>query len=258
MFNDIVIGPVTFHMYGLMIAVGFLFALYFSIYRGKKKGLSEDILWGILGCAVIGGFLGTRILYYIVEWKEILADPSILWDFTAGYVVYGGIIGGVLASYIYVQHIKKIAFIDYFDLVMPSVSAAQGFGRIGCFCAGCCYGKETDSWFHVTFHHSSFAPNNVDLIPTQLLSSAGDFLFFALLLYFSTKTKVKGRVAAAYFMLYGVGRFVIEFFRGDEVRGFVGVLSTSQLISIGIFAFGVLFFVIAPKFPSNRVQEVEE
>ena len=77
MFNDIPIGPVTIHMYGLMIALGFLSAYSLCVYRGKRRGLSEDILWGILCCAIVGGLIGTRILYYIVELPSILKDPSI-------------------------------------------------------------------------------------------------------------------------------------------------------------------------------------
>ena len=171
MFNDIVIGPITIHMYGVMIAAGFLAALLMTLRRGKKRGYDEDIIWGIFFCAIIGGMLGTRILYYIVEIPEIMKDPSILWDFKNGYVVYGGIIGGILASYIYCRT-KKQAFMPYFDLVMPAVSFAQAFGRFGCFFAGCCYGRETDAWYGITFHNSSFAPNGVKLIPTQLISSA--------------------------------------------------------------------------------------
>ena len=98
MFNDIVIGPITIHMYGVMIAAGFLAALLMTLRRGKKRGYDEDIIWGIFFCAIIGGMLGTRILYYIVEIPEIMKDPSILWDFKNGYVVYGGIIGGILAA----------------------------------------------------------------------------------------------------------------------------------------------------------------
>ena len=97
MFNDIVIGPITIHMYGVMIAAGFLAALLMTLRRGKKRGYDEDLIWGIFFCAIIGGMLGTRILYYIVEIPEIMKDPSILWDFKNGYVVYGGIIGGILA-----------------------------------------------------------------------------------------------------------------------------------------------------------------
>ena len=86
----------------------------------------------------------------------------------------------------------------YFDLVMPAVSFAQGFGRFGCFFAGCCYGRETDAWYGITFHNSSFAPNGVKLIPTQLISAAGDFIICALLLWFASKRPKTGRVAAAY------------------------------------------------------------
>lgn len=245
MFNDIKIGPVTFHMYGLMIAIGFLAALLLCLYRGKKKNLSEDIIYGIFFCAIFGGIAGSRILYYIVEIPHIIEDPSILWNFKNGYVVYGGIIGGVLTSLIYCK-IKKQRFLTYFDLVMPAVSLAQGFGRLGCFFAGCCYGRETDAWYGITFHNSAFAPNDVKLIPTQLISSAGNFLFCALLLIYAKREPKEGRVAAVYLLLYGIGRFLIEFLRNDY-RGSVGVLSTSQLISIGIVALGVVLFAVAPK-----------
>ena len=245
MFNDIKIGPVTFHMYGLMIATGFLAALLLCQHRAKKKNLSEDIVYGIFLCAVFGGLAGCRILYYIVELPHIIEDPSILWNFKNGYVVYGGIIGGVLTSLVYCK-IKKQRFLPYFDLVMPAVSLAQGFGRLGCFFAGCCYGRETDSWFGITFHNSAFAPNHVKLIPTQLISSAGNFLFCALLLLYAKQKPKEGRVASAYLLLYGTGRFLIEFLRNDY-RGSIGPLSTSQLISIVIVALGAALYGMAPK-----------
>ncbi|MGN0160239.1 MAG: prolipoprotein diacylglyceryl transferase [Lachnospiraceae bacterium] len=251
MFNDINIGPITIHMYGLMIAIGFMSALYLCIRRGKKKNLDENVIYGILYCAILGALVGCRLLYYIVEFQNILKDPSILWNFREGYVVYGGILGGILFSYIYVARIKKASFLDYFDLVMPAVALAQGFGRIGCLCAGCCYGAETDSWFHIVFHNSDYAPNNVPLIPTQLISSVGDFIFAAILLWYERKNPPKGRVAAAYLCMYGIGRFLIEFLRNDY-RGSIGFLSTSQIISIGAVIAGALMFALAPKFASNR------
>ncbi|MCR5657168.1 MAG: prolipoprotein diacylglyceryl transferase [Butyrivibrio sp.] len=249
MFNDIKIGPITLHMYGLMIAIGFITALFVVLKRGKKKGLSEDTIYGIFYCAIIGGLLGCRLLFYIVEIPDIIKNPSILWDFRNGYVVYGGIIGGILASFLYVKK-KKENFLEYFDVVMPSVAIAQGFGRIGCFCAGCCYGAETDSAFHVVFHTSQFAPNGVQLIPTQLMSSAGDFLIGAILLFYSTKTKVKGHVGAMYLCLYGIGRFIIEFFRADY-RGSIGPLSTSQIISIVMVAIGIVMHFVLKKLSSD-------
>ena len=143
MYNDISIGPITFHMYGIMVAIGFASAYLIADYRAKKRGLSSDIIFGILWCAMAGGLIGSRLLYYIVSIKDIIDDVSVIWDFTHGFVVYGGIIGGVLAGYIYCR-VKKVKFFDYFDLVMPEVALAQGFGRIGCFFAGCCYGRETE------------------------------------------------------------------------------------------------------------------
>lgn len=250
MFNDITVGPITFHMYGLMIAIGFMMALLLCLKRSRKLELNEDIIYGIFFCAVFGGMLGSRTLYYIVEFPHIIENPSILWDFKNGYVVYGGIIGGILTSFIYCR-IKKERFLPYFDLVMPAVALAQGFGRIGCFFAGCCYGRETQSWFGITFKHSHFAPNGVKLLPTQLMSSAGDFLICALLLAYASKKREEGRVAAVYLLLYGMGRFIIEFFRNDY-RGSIGILSTSQIISIGIVLLGMLMYYIAGRKRQRR------
>lgn len=253
MFNDITIGPITIHMYGLMIAIGFLSALVMTLRRGKKKGFSEDIIYGIFFCAIIGGMVGTRLLYYIVELPQIIKDPSILWNFKNGYVVYGGIIGGVLTSLVYCR-IKKAAFLQYFDLVMPAVSLAQGFGRIGCFFAGCCYGRETDAWYGIVFHNSNFAPNGVKLIPTQIISSVGDFVICGILLWYASKKPQAGRVACMYMLLYGVGRFAVEFLRNDY-RGSIGALSTSQLISIGVVALGAVMYVLIPKFSKTEENE---
>ena len=246
MFNKITLGPITIYMYGLMIAIGFASALFLCNYRGKKRGLSEDTIFGIFLCALIGGMVGCRLLYYIVEIPAIMEDPSILWDFKNGYVVYGGIIGGIVTSYVYCR-IKKENFISYFDLVMPAVSMAQGFGRIGCFCAGCCYGRETHAWYGITFTHSDFAPNGVSLIPTQLYSSGLDFLHFLLMLLIARNKKADGQVTACYLIFYSVGRFVIEFFRGDIIRGSVGILSTSQFISIFTGIAGIVLLVLVAK-----------
>ncbi|MDE7310587.1 MAG: prolipoprotein diacylglyceryl transferase [Eubacterium sp.] len=250
MLNNIQIGPVTIHMYGLMIGIGFVAAYLSCCARARKKSLSEDIVWGILLCAILGAVVGTRLLYYIVSIPQILADPSILWNFKNGYVVYGGIIFGVLFGYIYCKK-KKVSFLQYFDLVMPSVSLAQGFGRIGCFFAGCCYGQQTDSWFHIIYTHSDFAPNHVPLVPTQLLSSAGNFIIAGILFWYSSNTKKDGTVGAMYMILYSIGRFVIEIFRND-FRGEWGGWSTSQLISAAVLVFGILLMAALLKKPAGK------
>lgn len=245
MLNDIQIGPVTIHLYGMMIGIGFISAYLICCRRAKKLGLSEDIIWGILICAILGSLIGTRLLFYIVSIPQIIQDPSILWNFRNGYVVYGGIIFSTIFAYLYCKK-KCVSFLKYFDLVMPAVSVAQGFGRIGCFFAGCCYGSETDSWFHIMYTHSQFAPNNVWLIPTQLISSAGNFVIAAILFRYASISKSDGMVGAMYMILYSIGRFIIEMFRND-MRGAVGVLSTSQIISIGVLILGIIFIVLFKK-----------
>ncbi len=245
MSNNIQIGPLTIHMYGLMVGIGFAAAYMISCKQAEKKGLNSDIIWGILICAILGILIGRRLLFYAVSIPQIIKDPSILWNFKNGYVVYGGLIFGVLFGYIYCMK-KKVSFFKYLDLAMPSVSVAQGFGRIGCFFAGCCYGRETDSWFHIIYTHSDFAPNNTALIPTQLLSSAGNFVIAAVLFWYSSKSKTDGSTGAFYMILYSTGRFIIEIFRNDN-RGFIGSLSTSQLISIAVFILGILFMAVLKK-----------
>ena len=240
MYNDFHIGPITIHGYGLMIAIGIIAALLLADYRGKKKGLDTDFIFDLGIICAIGGFLGARILFCIVEFKSMIADPKMFLDVTSGLVVYGGIIGGILTGYLVCKW-KKKHFMSYFDLVMPSIALAQGFGRIGCFLAGCCYGRETTSKFGIVFQNSQFAPNHVALIPTQLMSSAFDFILAGVLVWYAREQREDGKVAGLYVIFYSIGRFLIEFLRNDE-RGSVGALSTSQFIAIFLLLLGIVLF----------------
>jgi phosphatidylglycerol:prolipoprotein diacylglycerol transferase len=248
--NDLFkIGPLTVHGYGVMIAAGVLCAYLTAHIRAKKRNIDTDFLFSLMIMTLIFGFIGAKLLFCIVELKAVLKNPAEILS-GGGFVVYGGIIGGVFAAYIACR-IKNKNFIEYFDLMIPSVALAQGFGRIGCFLAGCCYGAETDSAIGIIFHNSDFAPNGVKLIPTQLLSAAGDFLIFGLLLLYAGKPRERGKVGGLYMILYGIGRFIIEYFRGD-VRGSVGSLSTSQFISIIIFALGFILFFFSGRLIKTR------
>lgn len=245
MYNDILsIGPFTVRGYGLMVGIGVLVAILVGDKRAKKRDLNGDLIYGLTFTTVILGFLVAKILYIITEWDDFVQNPMSYLTGN-GFVVFGGIIGGAITIWAYCK-IKKMDFLRYLDLMIPSVALAQGFGRIGCFLAGCCYGKETDSWFGVTFTESHFAPNHVKLFPSQLVMSAGDFVIAAFLFYYARKDRTKGKTSALYLMLYSVGRFLVEFTRNDD-RGFVGVLSTSQFIGIFIFIVGaVAFFGLIP------------
>ena len=236
------IGSFDIYGYGLMIALGIIVAMVLAEKRAPKLGLDPDHVFniGMWGAGV--GLLGAKILYWIVELPSILEDPSLLLDIGNGFVVYGGIIGGIFGAWVYSKR-KKIRFLQYFDLVMPSVALGQAFGRIGCFLAGCCYGRETDGWCHVVFTESMIAPNGVKLIPTQLISSGADLLHCLVLLWIAKRAKGDGQVGGFYLIFYSIGRTLIELLR-DDPRGAVGGLSTSQFISLFILLAGVAMVVI--------------
>lgn len=246
------IGPFTVYGYGLMIALGIFAAYAAAEYRARKQKLDyEHVFYLVLWC-LAGGFTVSKLVFWITEWEQVLADPGFMLRTMAdGFVVFGGIIGGIAAGYLYCR-VKGLSFLKYFDLLTPSVALAQGFGRIGCFLAGCCYGKATDCPVSITFHSSDFAPNDIALIPTQLYSSALNFLHFFVLLFIARHKKADGQVAACYLIFYSVGRFIIEMFRGDLERGSVGVLSTSQFIGIFTGIAGVILFAAAGKLQKKR------
>ncbi|MDO5135933.1 MAG: prolipoprotein diacylglyceryl transferase [Eubacteriales bacterium] len=232
------IGPFTIYGFGLMIALGILAAYFVAEVRAKRQGLPYEHVFFLVQWCMVGGFLGAKLLYWATEWRSIVQAPEFLFQtLMNGFVVYGGVIGGIFCAWLYCRR-QRIRLLPMLDLLAPSLALAQGFGRIGCFLAGCCYGKQTDSCLSVTFHRSEYAPNGVALIPTQLYSSLLDFLHFGFLLFLAGKKRPDGQVTAAYLILYSAGRFIIEFFRGDLERGRVGVLSTSQFIAIFTAAAG--------------------
>ena len=225
------IGPFTVYGYGLMVGIGIIAAYLWTEHGARKKGLDAEPVFALTVCSVIGGFLGSKLLYTLTRLKDIIADPAIIREVASGWVVYGGIIGGILTAIVFCR-IKKLEFLRYLDVAMPAVALAQGFGRIGCFLAGCCYGCPTDGRFAVTFTNSAFAPNGIPLVPTQLISSGLDFLLFAVLVFLSGRFKAPGQIGGFYLIFYSIGRFILEYFRGDLIRGNVGTFSTSPFISV--------------------------
>ncbi len=255
MYNELLhIGPFTIYGYGLMIGIGVICALLLAEARAKKFGLTKISIYSFGLTAIVVGFLCAKLLFCIVEFRALLSNP---WAVLSGngFIVYGGIIGGILAAMVYCR-VKKEAFLPYFDLCVPSVAIAQGFGRIGCFLAGCCYGRETDSFLGVIFPHSDIAPSGVKLLPTQLFASVGDFLIAGILLWYASKKPRAGKVGGLYLILYSVGRFGLEFLRNDY-RGSIGFLSTSQFISIFILIAGVLLW-FADRMPGWKQPKIQE
>ena len=231
---------INIYGYGTMIAIGIIAALILLNYRVKKRGYDEDSVFNMALLAIVLGVVGGKLLYIITEFKSIINYPAQLKDFGSGFVVYGSIIGGVTGVYIYCRK-KKWKLLNILDLVIPSLPLAQGFGRIGCFLAGCCYGKATTSFLGVKFKEGSLGPIDTCVYPTQIFSSIFDFALALFLLWYDRKERKAGRVFSLYLILYSIGRFVIEFIR-DDPRGNIGFFSTSQFISLFIALLGVLVF----------------
>ena len=227
--------------YGLMIAIGIICAVLLFTKRAKNKNYNEEHIFNMTIIAIVCGILGGKILYIITDFQYILENPMlIIKDFGVGFVIYGAITGGVLAVYLYSRS-KKWNTLEVFDLAIPGLALAQGFGRIGCFLAGCCYGAETDLPIGIAFPKDSLAPSGISLYPTQVMSSVFDFALAIFLLWYSKRCKKNGRVFAMYLILYSIGRFLVEFLRNDP-RGRVGILSTSQFIAIFTLILGVVIY----------------
>ena len=253
MYNDLFsIGPVTIRGYGLMIGLGIVAAMLLGECRAKKRGLNGEAIYGLTFFAVVTGFAAAKLLFILTQWESFLKNPKAYLSFE-GFVVFGGIIGAILSLYLYCR-VKKLDLLDYLDLMAPSVALAQAFGRVGCFLAGCCYGRDTDSCIGVVFTHSAYAPNGVKLLPTQLFMSAGDLLLMLILLWYSSKERMKGRTTMLYLILYSLGRFALEFLRNDN-RGTVGILSTSQFIGILTAIAGAIgYWIILPMLEKRNVE----
>lgn len=247
------IGSVTIYGYGLMIALGAFLAIGLACYRAHKKGLSKDLVFDTCLWGLLAGILGAKLTYIAANFSEVLQDPKSALS-GEGFVVYGGVLLGVLVGLLRLKA-AKVNLVEYADLIFPEIPLAQAFGRIGCFLAGCCYGKETTSAFGLVFPADSVAPGGVPLIPTQLYSSAYDFLVFLLLLYLASKKPHRGTLACLYPILFGFGRFIIEFFRGDP-RTTLGPLTTNQVVSILLLLIGIALFVFFVR--KNRAAMAEE
>lgn len=238
MFNDwLSIGPVTIHGYGVMIAIGILVAAWLAEKLCKERGLDYQNIDTFIIFVIVIGYAFSKLTYCLTVWDQFIQDPLSALG-SGGWVVYGGVLGGILAGYVWCKW-KKWNFLEYFPVLIPCVALAQGFGRIGCFFAGCCGGIETSAWYGVQFPTNSLAWTTAKIIPTQLIMSAGDFIIFIILYRNLTKGKHPEDTGAWYLILYSIGRFMVEFIRGDLIRGEIGPFSTSQFIAIFVLILGM-------------------
>ncbi len=249
------IGNLSINTYGFFIALGFLFSLIIAKYFAKREGINKEIIDEIVFFVLIWSIIGARIFYVIQYHDYYLRHPiDILKIWKGGLVYYGGLICGVLAV---LFHIKKYKLDKWIigDIFLVSLPLGQFFGRLGCLSAGCCYGKPCKLPWAITFKDpNSLAPLNIPLHPTELYHAIANLIIFLILflIYKNGKRKFKGQIVVLYGMLYSIGRFIVEFFRGDD-RGHILYFSIPQFISIIIFILSLIFYFIL----KNKNREVE-
>lgn len=220
-------------LYGIMTMLGYLAALIYCMRKRQTVNISKDDLLDVIFYIVLGAIIGGKLFFIIFNWDEFVIS-SFIEKLRFGFVFFGGFIGAITAGFI-AARLKKLPFIKLADFFAPAIPLGHAIGRIGCFCAGCCYGKASHGLLSVKFHNPEcLVPahlHNVGLYPTQLMESFGNFILFLILLTVYNKKHKDGTVIASYVIGYGVIRFIVEFFRGDDRGSYILGLSPSQFIA---------------------------
>ncbi len=243
------LGKFSLYTYGLFAAMGFLAAIWFATREAKRCGVDHEKIMDLSFYILVAAIVGSRLAYIGTVPDEFLANPLEMFKiWKGGLVFYGGFVGAMLTAIIYLK-VKHLPIWKTGDILAPAVALGHCLGRIGCFFAGCCYGKACDLPWAITFHDpASLAPINVPLHPTQLYSSAGNFLIFLILLVVRRYQKFEGQLFWLYVLLYGVTRSFIEMFRGDYRGGeIMGVLSVSQTVGCSLALVAVVMMVVLAK-----------
>jgi len=235
-------GPITLYTYGLMLAVAFIVGIALAKKEAVRVGIDPNQILDLSFYILLSAVVGSRLLFVLTDLRRFIADPiEIFRIWNGGLVFYGGFIGAALTVAFYLRH-SGLAFWKTADVLAPSVVLGQAIGRIGCFNAGCCYGKVCELPWAVTFSDpNSLARLNVPLHPTQLYEAFGNLMIFLILWFRRRSVAYEGQTFVHYLVFYGAMRFVVEIYRGD-FRGdtYFGVFSVSQLIGMGMIVTGIL------------------
>ena len=249
-------GRIISPWYMLAALVGILTALFFAYFLAKKRGYNEVTVFITLLVGAGASLIGSHLLYGIVNYRLIVIAVNNLDKLTSfkvfldwmqeifgGAVFYGGLITGMIGGWLYLRKNEKADRAPYMDMCAIAIPLFHGFGRIGCFLGGCCYGVESSCGF--TYHYSLIeSANGVSRFPVQLCESALNFALFFLLWMLFRRDRARGKLIWLYLLIYPVYRFILEFFRGDTYRGFVGFLSTSQIVSVVLFAVAAAVLIV--------------
>jgi phosphatidylglycerol:prolipoprotein diacylglycerol transferase len=234
------LGPFTLPTYGVLIAIAFLTGLYVASREARREGLDADRITDLALYVLIAGIIGARLLLLGLDWRFYLAHKREIVSalLQSGGVFYGGLLLAMLVAFWYTRRHHLDGWRTA-DVLAPGVVIGQAIGRLGCLAAGCCHGRPTTVPWAITFrdvytYRLIGTPLDTPLHPTQIYESVACLVIFCILLWIARHKRFHGQVVLTYVLLYSIARFVVEFFRGDKVRGFPfgGPLSTSQVIAI--------------------------
>lgn len=256
------IGGFPVYTYGVLMALAFLSALLIAARLGGRDGLPKERVYDLGLWMLLAGLLGSKVL---MLWTEPDSNFFSLDFLRSGGVWYGGFLGGVLAGFILMRY-YKLPWWKTADAFAPGIALGQAIGRLGCFAAGCCWGKPSNAPWACSFteraHELTGVPVGIHLHPTQLYESTVMLIVFAFLFFLHGKKKFDGQVVLFYGALYGIIRFTIEIFR-DDPRGDIAGLtsltgfSTSQMISLLVGITSLVILIIrwrknnSKELPSN-------
>jgi phosphatidylglycerol:prolipoprotein diacylglycerol transferase len=254
------LGPVTIHTYGTLLAFGILLALWLAQRRAPAAGLDSDSVWNLGVYMVLSALMGAKVWLIFADWNYYRQNPGDIFSLStlqAGGVWYGGLLTALAVLLTYAWR-KGLSFMRLGDVYAAPLALGHGLGRLGCFSAGCCYGKPTTVPWSVVFtdpyaHQIVGTPLGVHLHPTELYEAATEFISLFILLRMGLAKRPPGQVFGVYIFLYGLARGTIEFFRGDPGRTplFGGAVSLMQVVSVGLILFGAWLW-LRPRAPLTR------
>jgi phosphatidylglycerol---prolipoprotein diacylglyceryl transferase len=242
------IGSFYIPTYGVLVALGFLAGLGITLRLARRAGLSAEKISNLAVYCAIAGLVGAKLFMFLFDIGDYVRDPGRIFTFEtlqAAGVFHGGFIAAFLMALFYTRR-QQLPAMKTLDIFAPGIAIGQAIGRLGCFAAGCCWGRECDLPWGVRFRSDFAAPVPLDktLHPVQLYESAADLLIFAILYRQASRAHRPGQVIGWYLVLYSTARFIIEFFRIHE-QSLVGPFSLTQWIALGLLALGAVI-LLAP------------
>ena len=244
-------GAVTIYTYGVLAAVGFLLALRWAYRHAPSAGLDPRRIWNLGVYGILVALVSSKLWLLVIDGSYYLSHPRDIFSiatFQSAGTFYGGVLGGLLWIVLYTRS-QKMPLLGVLDLLAAPLALGHAVGRLGCFAAGCCFGKPTSLPWGVTFTSpvaSDLAgtPLGNRLHPTQLYESAAEFFNFVLLAWLAKRRHFAGQLIGTYLILYGLERGAIEFLRGDPGRTllFDERVSLMQLVSMVLILIGSLLW----------------